>query len=268
MTSLREAWSALLPRLKILEPVPFSADQWSLLEGLRANFNDRVAHTHLPIAIARFRDAARQAIDAEARQVDDVRTVYVDNKWLAESVANGGPDTMSRYVRLYNDDVDALMSVLVPTARYRKAHYAYGRFVVPQPHGLHTDHSAEDPQAAGEPICIARIATLGTHYVGGDYRAHDPATRSRLTALRYWIAVPEGPPEAIFDALLAQGTLQTIPVDHVVLMVAGNSSDDAQITQHIAARPPEGGVHSAFFQRQYRLGGPTGNGRTRPGERP
>lgn len=278
MTSLREAWSALLPRLKILEPVPFSPDQWSLLEGLRENFNDRVAHTHLPIAIAGFRDTARQAIHAEARQLDDVRTVYVDDKWLAEAVASGEPDTvphdrmahdrMAPYVRLYNDDVDALMSVLVPAARYRKAHYAYGRFVVPQPHGLHTDHSAEDPQAAGEPICIARIASLGTHYVGGDYRAHDPATRSRLNALRYWMAVPEGPPEAIFDALLEQGTLQTIPVDHVVLMVAGNSSDDAQITQHIAARPPEGGVHSAFFQRQYRLGGPTGNGRTRPGERP
>jgi hypothetical protein len=38
-----------------------------------------------------------------------------------------------------------------------------------------------------------------------------------------------------------------------MLMVAGNGSDNSQITQHIAARPPDGGLHSAFFQRQYRL---------------
>ena len=72
-----------------------------------------------------------------------------------------------------------------------------------------------------------------------------------LKALRTWTAVPEGEPEAIFEELLKRGTLKTIPVDHVMLMVAGNASPDAQVTQHIAARPPAGGVHSAFFQRQY-----------------
>jgi hypothetical protein len=163
---------------------------------------------------------------------------------------------MATWARLYNDDVDALMRVLVPAARYRKGHHAWGRFTVPQPHGLHTDHSAEDPAAAGEPICIARIGTLGTHYVAGDYRAHDPATQSRLRALRTWTAVPEGEPEVLFEELLKRGTLRTIPVNHVVLMVAGNASADAQITQHIAARPPEGGAHSAFFQRQYMVGPP------------
>jgi hypothetical protein len=146
-----------------------------------------------------------------------------------------------------------MMGVLVPTARYRKAHYAYGRFTVPQPHGLHTDHSAEDREATGEPICIARIETLGTHYVAGDYKAHDPETQSMIKALRYWIAVPEGQPEDIFDALLKRGTLKTIPVNKVMLMVAGNASPNTQVTQHIAAHPPEGGLHSAFFQRQYKL---------------
>ncbi len=58
MTSLRQAWAALPARLKILEPLPFSADQWSLLERLHANFNDRDAHTRLPLPIARFRAAA------------------------------------------------------------------------------------------------------------------------------------------------------------------------------------------------------------------
>lgn len=255
MASLREAWAALASRLKILEPVPFSPDQWSLVEGLHANFNDRDAHTRLPLPIARFREPARQAIHEHARQFDDVQTVSVDDNWLAETFAEGTPDAMAQYVRLYNDDVDQLMSLLVPSARYRKEHYAYGRFTVPEPHGLHTDHSAEDPDAAGEPICIARIATLGTHYVAGDYKAHDPKTQRMLNALRYWIAAPEGEPEVLFDELLKRGTLQTIPVDHVVLMVAGNQSAHAQITQHIAARPPEGGVHSAFFQRQYKLGG-------------
>ena len=162
---------------------------------------------------------------------------------------------MAHYMRLYNDDVDEMMSVLVPSARYRKGHYAYGKFTVPQPHGLHTDHSAEDPDSEGEPICIARIETLGTHYVAGDYKAHDPETQSMLKALRYWIAVPEGDPESIFDELLKQGTLKTIPVNHVMLMVAGNGSENSQVTQHIAARPPDGGLHSAFFQRQYRLDG-------------
>ncbi|MBM3619615.1 MAG: hypothetical protein FJX20_02910 [Alphaproteobacteria bacterium] len=244
MTSLDQAWSDLRPRLKIVEPVPFSADQWSLIESLRANFNDREAQTRLPLPIARFRDSARKAIFEHATQFDDVETAYADDN---------APDAVAGYARLYNDDVDAMLEVLVPSARFRKGHYAYGKFTAPQPHGLHTDHSAEDPDAAGEPICIARIETLGTHYVAGDYRAYDARTQSMLNALRYWTAAPEGQPEAIFDALLKQGTLKTMPINHVVLMVAGNSSARAQATQHIAARPPEGGLHSAFFQRQYKL---------------
>jgi len=252
MTSLRQAWAALTPRLKIVEPVQFSADQWSLVERLHADFNDREAHTHLPMPIARFREAAREEIFKHAKHFDDVKTVYVDNSWL---LAHGTPDTMARYMRHYNDDVDEMMSVLVPSARYRKGHYAYGKFTVPQPHGLHADHSAEDPDSAGEPICIARIETLGTHYVAGDYKAHDPRTQSMLKALRYWISVPEGEPEHIFAELLKAGTLKTIPVNHVMLMVAGNGSANSQITQHIAARPPDGGLHSAFFQRQYKLDG-------------
>jgi len=253
MTSLRQAWAALPPRLKILEPVQFSSEHWSLVERLHESFDDREAHTRLPIPIARFREAATKAIYEHARQFDDVRTVYVNDSWFAEKFANGTPDPMANYVRLYNDDVDEMMTVLVPSARYRKEHYAYGKFTVPQPHGLHTDHSAEDREGGGEPICIARIETLGTHYVGGDYRTHDLETQSMLKALRYWIAVPEGQPEAIFDELLRRQTLKTIPVNHVMLMVAGNGSENAQITQHIAARPPDGGLHSAFFQRQYKL---------------
>jgi hypothetical protein len=253
MTSLRQAWAALPPRLRILDPVPFSSDHWSLVERMHANFNDREAHTHLPLPIARFREAARKEIYEHARQFNDVETVNVDDSWLAERFVDGAPDTMARYVRLYNDDVDEMMSVLVPSARYRKEHYAYGRFTVPEPHGLHTDHSAEDPDSAGEPICIARIETLGTHYVAGDYQAHDSRTESMLKALRYWIAVPEGEPENILDELLKRETLKTIPVNHVMLMVAGNRSENSQITQHIAARPPDGGLHSAFFQRQYKL---------------
>jgi hypothetical protein len=249
MTPLREAWAALAPKLKVLELISFSAGDWTLLERLHATFNDREAQTRLPIAIARFRAPAIKAIHDHARQFDDVQTTYVDDRWLAE----GRPDAMAHHARLYNDDVDRMMAVLVPQARYRKGHYAHGRFTVPQPHGLHTDHSAEDPQAAGEPICIARIGTLGTHYLTGDYRAHDAATQSGLKALRYWIAVPEGQPEDIFDELLKRGTLKTIAVNHVMLMVAGNSSENTQVTQHIAARPPVGGLHSAFFQRQYRL---------------
>lgn len=248
-----QAWAALRPGLKILEPVQFSSADWSLIERMRANFNDRVTHTHLPLPIARFREAATKAIYEHARQFDDVQTAYVNDNWFAENFVRGTPDTMADYVRRYNDDVDTMMRVLVPSARYRKGHYAYGKFTVPQPHGLHTDHSAEDPHGAGEPICIARIETLGTHYASGDYKAYDARTQSMLKALRYWIAVPEGQPEDIFDELLKRGTLQTIPVNHVVLMVAGNSSENAQITQHIAARPPEGGLHSAFFQRQYKL---------------
>lgn len=250
MTSLREAWAALPPRLKILEPVQFSSGQWSLIERVHADFNDREAHAHLPMPIARFRDAARKEVYEHARHFNDVKTVYVDDSWL---LAEGMPDTMAHYMRLYNDDVDEMMRVLVPSARYRKGHYAYGRFTVPQPHGLHADHSAEDPDGAGEPICIARIETLGTHYVAGDYTAHDATTQSMLKALRYWIAVPEGEPEDILDELLKRQTLKTIPVNHVMLMVAGNSSSHSQVTQHIAARPPDGGLHSAFFQRQYKL---------------
>lgn len=253
MTSLHRAWAALQPRLKILEPVPFSLDHWALLERLHANFNDREAHTHLPIPIARFREAARKAIYEHAQQFDDVQTVNVDDRWLAEKFAGGALDTMAKYVRLYNEDVDEMMAVLVLLARYRKEHYAYGRFTVPEPHSLHTDHSAEDPESTGEPICIARIETLGTHYLAGDYKAYSLQTQSMLKALRYWIAVPEGEPEDILRELLQRETLKTIPVNHVMLMVAGNGSDNAQITQHIAARPPDGGLHSAFFQRQYKL---------------
>ena len=248
--SLRQAWAALPSRLKILEPVQFSSDHWSLIERMHADFNDREAHAHLPMPIARFRETARKEVYEHATHFDDVKTVYVDDSWL---LAKGTPDTMAHYMRLYNDDVDEMMSVLVPSARYRKGHYAYGKFTVPQPHGLHADHSAEDPDSAGEPICIARIETLGTHYVAGDYTAHDAKTQSMLKALRYWIAVPEGEPEDILDELLKRETLKTIPVNHVMLMVAGNSSENSQVTQHIAARPPDGGLHSAFFQRQYRL---------------
>lgn len=224
-----------------------------MIERLHANFNDRAAHTRLPLPIARFRKTAIATIYGHARQFDDVRTEYVNDSWFADKFGEGTSDTMAEHVRLYNDDVDAMMSVLVPSARYRKAHYAYGKFTAPQPHGLHTDHSAEDPAAAGEPICIARIETLGTHYVAGDYSAFEPETQSMLKALRYWITVPEGEPEAVFDELLKRGTLRTMPVNHVMLMVAGNNSDNAQTTQHIAATPPDGGLHSAFFQRQYRL---------------
>ena len=209
MTSLRQAWAALPLRLKILEPVQFSSDHWSLIERLHANFNDRQVHVRLPMPIARFRDAARKEIYEYASQFDDVETVNVDDSWFLDRFVNGTPDTMAHYVRLYNDDVDDMMSVLVPSARYRKEHYAYGRFTVPEPHGLHTDHSAEDPDSEGEPICIARIETLGTHYVAGDYKAHDLQTQSMLKALRYWIAVPEGDPEDILDELLKRQTLKT-----------------------------------------------------------
>jgi len=253
MTSLRQAWAALAARLRILEPVQFSSEHWSLIERLRANFNDREAHTRLPMAIARFREAATNDIHEHAKHFDDVKTVYVDDRWLRETFVSDTSDTMANYVRLYNDDIDAMMSLLVPSARYRKGHFAYGRFTVPQPHGLHTDHTAEDPGSEGEPICIARIETLGTHYVAGDCRAYGPATQSMLKALRYWVAVPEGEPEDILAELLKRGTLKTIPVNRVMLMVAGNGSENCQVTQHIAARPPDGGLHSAFFQRQYRL---------------
>lgn len=239
MSSLREAWAALGPHLKILDPLAFSPGDWSLLERLHTTFNDREAHTHLPLPIARFRPDAVKEIYAHAQQLDDVHTDSDDATWP--------------YARLYNDDVDRMMAVLIPQARFRKGHFALGKFTVPQPHGLHTDHSLEDPQAAGEPICIARIETLGTHYLTGDYGAYDAATQSMIKAIRYWIAVPEGQPDDIFDELLRRGTLKTIPLNDVVLMVAGNASENTQVTQHIAAKPPEGGMHSAFFQRQYRL---------------
>jgi hypothetical protein len=251
-TSLREAWATLPSRLKLLEPMPFSDGEWSVLERLHARFNDREAHARLPMAIARFRDEAAKEIFDRARQFDDVVTVNVDESW-EERVAGGEGDPMAPWVQLYNEEVDAMMGVLVPPASYRKEHYAYGRFVFPEPHGLHTDHSLEDPAAGGEPICIARIETLGTHYVDGDYRVLDAATQGMLKALRYWTPAPEGEPEQVFEALLKRGTLKTIPVNHVMLMVAGNGSESAQVTQHISARPPEGGLHSAFFQRQYRL---------------
>ncbi|CAN5905534.1 hypothetical protein BH11PSE3_BH11PSE3_33490 [soil metagenome] len=253
MTSLREAWAALASRLKMLEPLNFSSDQWSLVERLHVNFNDRQLQTHLPLPIARFRKPAVGEIYEHAKRFDDVKTVNVTDSWLLDNFVNGTPDTMAHYVRLYNDDVDEMMSVLVPSARYRKEHYAYGKFTVPEPHGLHTDHSAEDPESGGEPICIARIETLGTHYVAGDYQAHDVQTQSMLQALRHWIAVPEGEPEDILEELLRRQTLRTIPVNRVMLMVAGNSSPKSQVTQHISARPPAGGLHSAFFQRQFKL---------------
>jgi hypothetical protein len=253
MTSLHQAWAALQSGLRILEPLPFSAEHWSLLERLRTNFNDREAQTQLPIPIARFRKDASLTIYEHAKQFEDVQTIYVDDHWFAANFVDGPPDPMADYVRLYNDDVDAMMSALVPSARFRKEHYAYGKFVVPQPHGLHTDHSAEDPASAGEPICIARIETLGTHYISGDYREHDSETQSMIKALRYWITVPEGEPEEVLAELLKRGTLRTMPVNHVMLMVAGNGSANSQVTQHMAATPPDGGLHSAFFQRQYRL---------------
>lgn len=203
--------------------------------------------------IACFRETARKTIYEHAKQFNDVETVSVDDRWFAEKFIVGKPDAMANYVRLYNDDVDEMMGVLVPSARYRKGHYSYGKFTVPQPHGLHTDHSAEDPDGTGEPICIARIETLGTHYVAGDYESYDPRTQSMLKALRYWIAVPEGEPEDILDELMKRETIKTIPVNRVMLMVAGNRSENTQVTQHIAARPPGGGVHSVFLQRQYKL---------------
>ena len=238
--TLRRAWADL--SLEMLEPLDFAPETWAVLERARADFQDRAVHVHLPLPIARVRaDAVRDIFDL-ARRCDDVVTSDTDDA-----------DPMAPHARAFARDIDALLAVLIPAARYRKGHHAYGRFTVPAPHGLHTDHSAEDPAARAEPICIARIATLGTHCVAGDARGFDARTRRMLEALRYWTTIPEGEPEAILNALLREGVLVTIPVDHVVLMAAGNGGGDAQITQHIAARPPEGGIHSAFFQRQYRL---------------
>lgn len=240
--ALRRDWAALAPRLNLLEPLPFPPDHWPLLAAMRADFTARAVHIRLPMPIARFRPASRDAILALARRRDDVETGTTDDA-----------SPMATQARAFAGEVDALLSVLVPAARYRKGHHASGLFTVPAPHGLHTDHSAEDPGAGAEPICIARLGALGTHCVAGDMRIFDARTRRMLDALRYWTTIPEGEPEAVLTALLREGVLRTIPLDHVVLMVAGNGRGDAQVTPHIAARPPEGGVHSAFFQRQYRL---------------
>ena len=238
--TLRRAWADL--SLEMLEPLDFAPTDWAVLERAHADFQDRAVHVRLPLPIARLREAARRAIFDLALRFDDLVTAEAEDA-----------DPMAPHARALARDIDAMLAVLVPAARYRKGHHAYGRFTVPAPHGLHTDHSAEDPAARAEPICIARVATLGTHCVAGDDRGFDDRTRRMLQALRYWTTIAEGEPEAILETLLREGTLATIPVDHVVLMAAGNGGGDAQITQHIAARPPEGGIHSAFFQRQYRL---------------
>lgn len=248
LDTLSQSWSTLAAGLALLEPLDFDAEQWLLIAAMRADFTARAVHVRLPLPIARFRPAARDAILALAHQRDDVETGTTD-----DDAAASDPGTMAAHARAFGRDVDALLRVLVPAARHRKGHYAHGLFTTPAPHGLHTDHSAEDPAAGAEPICIARLGALGTHCVAGDMRAHDARTRRMLDALRYWTTIPEGEPEAVLDALLREGVLRTIPLDHVVLMVAGNGSPSAQVTQHIAARPPEGGIHSAFFQRQYRL---------------
>src|SRR5258708_11150330 len=98
MTSLHQAWAALQPRVKILEPAPFSSDHWSLIKRMHENFNDRDAHTHLPMPIARFREAATKAIYEHAKQFNDVKTEYVDDRWFAERFATGAADTMANYV--------------------------------------------------------------------------------------------------------------------------------------------------------------------------
>ena len=108
MTSRHQAWATLQPRLKILEPLKFSSDHWSLIERMHANFNDREAHTRLPIPIARFREAARKTIYEHAKQFNDVKSASVDDSWFVEKFVNGTPDTMANYVRLYNDDVDEM----------------------------------------------------------------------------------------------------------------------------------------------------------------
>ena len=105
MSALRQAWSAL--RLGILEPLDFSAEHWALLERLHENFCDRAAHTRLPIPIARFHAAATKVIHDLATELDDVRT----------DTAAGAADPMATWARRYDDDVDAMMGVLVPSAR-------------------------------------------------------------------------------------------------------------------------------------------------------
>lgn len=246
--ALRRSWAALAPEFELLEPLDFTAERWSLVTAMHADFTARTVHVRLPLPIARFRPAASDAILALARQRDDVETGTTD-----DDATPTNDSTMAAHARAFAREVDALLSVLVPAARHRKGHHAFGRFTVPVPHGLHTDHSAEDPGAGAEPICIARLGALGTHCVAGDMRSFDARTRRMLDALRYWTTIPEGEPEDVLAALLREGVLQTTPLDHVVLMVAGNGAAGAQVTPHIAARPPEGGIHSAFFQRQYRL---------------
>jgi hypothetical protein len=91
MTSLRRAWAALPPRLRILEPLDFSPGHWALLERMRADFNDREAHTHLPMPIARFRKAAAEEVHECARRFDDVETVNVDDGRPFGGPAVAGP---------------------------------------------------------------------------------------------------------------------------------------------------------------------------------
>ncbi len=94
---------------------------------------------------------------------------------------------MAHYMHLYTGDVDEMMRVLVPSARYRKGHYAYGKFTVPQPHGLHTGpqcgktRMARENQSASPGLKLSGRTTLLV-----TYKAHDPETQSMLKALRYW----------------------------------------------------------------------------------
>ena len=67
---------------------------------MHANFNDREAHTHWPISIARFREAATKTIYEQAKQVHRCQDVAVDDNWLAEKTVDGTPDTMANHVRL------------------------------------------------------------------------------------------------------------------------------------------------------------------------
>src|SRR5258705_7157604 len=98
MTSLRQAWAAVPPRLKILEPVQFSSDHWSLVERMHANFNDREAHTHLPMPIARFRETARKEIYEHAKHFNDVKTLFVNDSLLLEKSVDGTTYTMAIYI--------------------------------------------------------------------------------------------------------------------------------------------------------------------------
>lgn len=66
-------------------------------------------HARLSLLIARFREAARREIFAQARRFDDVRTVYVNDRWFAENFVDGTPDPMAGCVRLFNDDAIRLV---------------------------------------------------------------------------------------------------------------------------------------------------------------